>query len=553
MTTSSMRAWGSTLAVALLLGAMAAADTYPRQPGIDVENYRFELKLSDESDEIVGRTTVTVRAVADGIETLTLDLVGKSSPDAAEGMEVTGVRWLGSDEEATYRFADDRLEIELPGPSVAGDRSDVRIDYRGQPATGLIIGDTKHGDRSFFSDNWPIKARQWLPTIDHPYDKATSEMVVTAPAHYQVVSNGLLVEETDLGDGRRLTHWRQSVPIPVWLNALGAARFAVQHLGEVRGIPVQTWVYAQDRDAGFYDFAVPTPHALEFYVDRIGPYSYEKLANVQSNSVRGGMESATAIFYGADSVTGERTERWRNVIVHEVAHQWWGNSVTEADWDDVWLSEGFATYFTTLFIEHAYGRDEMVEMLETSRDFIFEFAQENPDYTIVHDNLDDMSQVLTRNVYQKGGWTLHMLREILGDETFWAGIRDYYALYRNGSATTADFQRAMEEASGRDLDTFFEQWLHRGGGLELEATWSWSQGLLTVVVEQVQPNGLAYETPLDLEITHADGTGTIVELELGELSHSFPIELEHEPTALELDPETRVLARWQVERHSAKN
>jgi aminopeptidase N len=141
----------------------------------------------------------------------------------------------------------------------------------GKPATGFIIGETKHGDRSFFSDNWPTKARHWLPTIDHPYDKARSEMIVTAPAHYQVVSNGLLVEETDLADGRRVTHWRQSVPIPVWLNALGVARFAVQHLGEVEGVPVETWVFAADRDAGFHGFAVPTPHALEFFAHRVGP------------------------------------------------------------------------------------------------------------------------------------------------------------------------------------------------------------------------------------------------------------------------------------------
>ena len=461
------------VSLALVAGPPIAADTYPRQPGVDVENYRFELALSDDSDEIVGRTTITVRFVADGVESLTLDLVGKASPEAEHGLEVGGVRWLDVAGEATYRFEGDRLTIRRLEPMPAGEVARVQVDYRGQPATGLVIGDTKHGDRSFFSDNWPTKARHWLPTIDHPYDKARSEMVVTAPAHYQVVSNGLLIEETDLADGRRLTHWRQSVPIPVWLNALGVARFAVQHLGEVEGVPVQTWVFAPDRDPGFHDFAVPTPHALEFFADRIGPYSYEKLANVQSNSVGGGMESATAIFYGADSVTGERTERWRNVIIHEVAHHWWGNSVTEADWDDVWLSEGFATYFTTLFVEHAYGRDEMLELLEASRDYIFEFAAENPDYTIVHDNLDDMSRVLTRNIYQKGGWTLHMLRELVGDEPFWAGIRAYYARHRDGSATTADFRRAMEEASGRDLEVFFDQWLRRGGGLELDVSWSW--------------------------------------------------------------------------------
>ncbi len=547
-----MKPWNSViLSLALLAMSLSAgADTYPRQSGIDVDNYRFELTLSDDSDEIVGRTTVTIRYSAFDVDGLALDLIGKASPEVHEGMEVTGVRWLGSDREASYRFEGDKLVIALPRRSSPGEVARVQIDYRGNPATGLIIAETKHGDRSFFSDNWPIKARHWLPTIDHPYDKARSEMLVTAPEHYQVVSNGLLVEETDLADGRRLTHWRQSVPIPVWLNALGVARFAVQHLGEVDNIPIQTWVFAQDRDAGFHDFAVPTPHALEFFSDRIGPYSYEKLANIQSNSVGGGMESATAIFYGADSVTGDRTERWRNVIVHEIAHQWWGNSVTEADWDDVWLSEGFATYFTTLFIEHAYGRDEMVATLEASRDFIFEFAAENPDYTIVHANLSDMSQVLTRNIYQKGGWTLHMLRELVGDEAFWEGIRDYYARHRNGSATTADFRRAMEEASGSDLESFFEQWLHRGGAIELEARWSWESGdgILSVTVDQVQPNALPYRTPLELETTYADGTSERLVLELSELSQEFDLEIAREPIALTLDPGLKVLGRWILER-----
>jgi aminopeptidase N len=547
-----MRTWSLILfSIALLApGAPASADTYPRQPGVDVESYRFELTLSDDSDEIVGRTTVTLRYVVEGVQALVLDLIGKESPDAAEGMEVVSVSWLGSAEPVSYRFEGGKLTIRTPQATPAGTIARAQIEYRGKPATGLVIGDTKHGDRSFFSDNWPIKARHWLPTIDHPYDKAKSEMIVTAPAHYQVVSNGLLIEETDLAGGLRRTHWRQSVPIPVWLNALGVAHFAVEHLGEVDGVPVQTWVYAQDRNAGFYDFAVPTPHALEFYSDHIGPFSYEKLANVQSNSVGGGMESATAIFYGDDSVTGERTERWRNVIIHEVAHQWWGNSVTEADWDDVWLSEGFATYFTTLFVEHAYGRDEMVALLEAARDYIFEFAVENPDYTIVHDNLDDMGQVLTRNIYQKGGWTLHMLRELIGDEAFWAGIRDYYARHQNGSATTADFRLAMEEATDRDLRGFFEQWLHRGGALELQVSWDWraSESILALSIDQVQPNGLPYRTPLEIQVADSSGATETLAVEIEELSQDFELELELEPASLVVDPGLKLLSRSVVAR-----
>jgi aminopeptidase N len=535
------------LGLTALITVGLRADTYPRQPGIDVEQYIFELEVSDATDEIVGRTTIEMRFLEDGVDTVTFDLIGKDGPEADSGMEVTGVSWLGVEGAADYKFADDRLSVRVP-EARRGEIGRVAVSYRGRPATGLIIGDNKHGDRGFFSDNWPIKARHWLVTVDHPYDKAASQMVVTAPSHYQVISNGLMIEETDLLDGRRLTHWKQSVPIATWLNVLGVARFAVQHLGEVNDIPIQTWVYAQDRDAGFYDFAVPTPHALEFYADAIGPYAYEKLANVQSNSAGGGMESATAIFYSDSSVKGDRGERWRNVIIHEVAHQWWGNAVTESDWDDAWLSEGFATYFTDLFIEHAYGRDELEKMLRKHIDYIFNFAKDNPDYTIVHDNLDDMSKVLTGNIYQKGGMTLHMLRELIGDEAFWVGIRDYYARFMNSNASTDDFRHAMEQASKRDLEGFFDQWLHRGGGMELDATWSHdaAAGTVEIALRQVHPNGLPYTMPLDIMIRDEEGNETVEQVELTALRHDFSIATEGTPVEIELDPSVKLLARSSV-------
>ena len=157
------------------------------------------------------------------------------------------------------------------------------------------------------------------------------------------------------------------------------------------------------------------------------------------------------------------------MIVHEIAHQWFGNAVTEGDWDDVWLSEGFATYFTHLFVEHAEGRDAFVAGLRADRDQIRAFDLKNPGYRIVHDNLADMKQVTTgAGTYQKGAWTLHMLRGVVGDEAFWSGIREYYRLYRDKNASTADFRRVMEEASGSDLGWFFDQWLTRGGMLKVE-------------------------------------------------------------------------------------
>lgn len=522
-------------------------DNYPKNPNIDALNYTFRITLSDDTDEILGEATVDLRFLVDGITELRLDLINATAN--GKGMTVTGVSSAGKPMQ--YRHENDELRISLFSPSEANQRSRFTIAYRGVPATGLIIGPNKHGDRTFFSDNWPNKARHWLPTIDHPYDKARCEFVVTAPDNYQVISNGLLVEETDLSGGMRLTHWRQSVPIAPWLYVLGVAEFAVQYLDEYDGRSIQTWVYRQDRDAGFYDFAVPTRQVLEFYGNKVGPYSYEKLANVQAASVGGGMESATAIFYGENSVTGQRSVRWRNVIIHEIAHQWFGNAVTEYDWDDVWLSEGFATYFTLLFIEHAYGRDEFVAGLKRSRDRVMAFYERNPDYRIVHDNLTDMRQVTTSNTYQKGSWTLHMLRGIMGDDTFWKGIQAYYRNHQDRNATTDDFRRAMEEASGRDLSQFFRQWLYRGGKLEYQGGWSYGDGVLHVELNQVQNDTSFFQMPVQIGI-YLDGEPLpqIELLQVNDRQNTFTIALDREPADVVLDPNTWVLMEAEFVKQS---
>ena len=543
--------------LALALGApgtIETPDTYPKNPNIDVLNYVFRLTLSDETDAITGQATIDLRFRVDGIAEVRLDLIGVNAE--GKGMVVTAVASDGN--RVAFSHTGDELFIPLSAPSRANQRVQFTIEYHGVPATGLIIGPNKHGDRTFFSDNWPNKARNWLPTIDHPYDKARAEFVVTAPDHYQVISNGLKVEETDLPDGMRLTHWIQSVPIATWLYVLGVARFAVQHVGEYEGKSIQTWVYTQDRDAGFHDFAVPTKQVLEFYGDYVGPFSYEKLANVQSNSVGGGMEAASAIFYGDASVTGERSVRWRNVIIHEIAHQWFGNAVTEYDWDDVWLSEGFATYFTLLFIEHAYGRDEFVEGLESSRRRVLAFYEDRPDYRVVHDNLTDMGQVTTGMQYQKGSWTLHMLRGIVGDDAFWRGIRAYYRTYRDRNATTDDFRRAMEEASGKDLSGFFRQWLYRGGTPKYVGGWWYDAGAGTVEVElnQVQGEGEGegdyfFQMPIQVGIYAEDESRPrprIEVLQVNEINNRFTIRVDREPAAVVLDPDTWVLMEAKFER-----
>ena len=541
----------SVLAIAAGAGP-ARADTYPRQPGIDVVHYAFRLTLTDETDAISSKATVDFQVLVDGTDALTLDLAQPKPESPDRAMTVDGVSEKGAP--VAFEHAGDRLRIPLSPPGRRGERRQVVVRYHGVPATGLLIGPNKYDERTYFSDNWPDKARQWLPVVDHPYDKATSEFLVSAPARYQVVSNGLLVEETDLGGERRLSRWRQSVPIAPWLYGLGVARFAVDHRPAWRGIPIETWVYPQDRDTGFAVFAEPTTAVLDFLASRVGPYSYERLANVEANGVKGGMELATSIFYGDESATGREPTRWRNTIVHEIAHQWFGNAVTESDWDDVWLSEGFATYFTHLFVEHAYGRDEFLAGLRADRDAIREFDLKNPAYRIVHDNLSDMSKVLSGpGTYKKGAWTLHMLRGVVGDDAFWAGIREYYRRHRDGSASTADLREAMEEASGHELGWFFDEWLTRGGMLKVRARWGWDAGAgaLRVDLEQVQP-GPPYRMPIELGIELDGEAGAHIErIELQAEREAFAIPLGRKPLSVVLDPRTFVLMDADVARKGA--
>jgi aminopeptidase N len=534
------------LALVLAAAATAPADTYPRQPGVDVQHYAFKLELRDETDAIDAEATVAVRFAAEGVGTVALDL---ASADGGKGMTVASVASSGKG--LRFEHKANQLIVPVEPAAKSGETREFLIKYGGVPASGLRIGKNKFGERTFFSENWPDKARQWLPTVDHPYDKATSEFIVTAPARYQVVANGSLVEEVDLGDGRRTTHWNEAVPIATWLNALGVAQFASRHSGSVRGVPVEVWSYHQEADRGRTAFEGPALRSLGYYIETFGPFSYEKLGNVEAAGVDGGMEHASAIFYGERSVRG-RPET--DLVAHEVAHQWFGDAVTERDWDDVWLSEGFATYGALLFTEHDRGREAFVAGLKRARRLVLDFEAKNPGVPVIHANLADMNRVLNPLVYQKGAWTLHMLRKRVGDDRFFAGLRLYYRRHRDGNASTADFQRAMEEASGRDLSRFLGRWLRRPGSPVVRGTWHYDAERKAVVIElNVQdPPGAADELPLEIGLGVEGREGLRVQdvvLTGGPRTWTFGTDAP--VTSVVLDPNTWMLIDAEIEKRRA--
>ena len=529
------------LALFLLLATPAAAQPLPAgqryAPGVDVERYAFSVTLFEETDTVEASATVTFHVASDTTTVLPLDLVSLR-PDST-GMTVFEVTLDGAP--ARFEHAADRLVVHL-GPTARGAAHTAVIDYSGVPADGLIIGTNRHGERTFFADHWPNRARNWLPVVDHPSDKAIVDWDVSAPSTYQVVANGRLAEETDAFDANRVTRWEGERPIATKIMVIGVARFAVEHRAPVvaAGVPVdvETWAYPEDRAAGFHDFAA-ADSALVVLADLLGPFPYEKLANVESTTRFGGMENAGAIFYDEAGVTGRGTNA--GTVVHEVAHQWFGDLVSETDWPHLWLSEGFATYLTHVYNERTRGVGALRAGLARDRAQIVAFAARNPQRMLVDTTFADPLELLNAYSYQRGSWTLHLLRRRVGDDAFWAGLRLYLARHADANATTADLEAALEETSGQNLRAFFQQWTRRPGLPRIDATWRASASETVVTLRQT---GVPYVVPIVVEATGAAGETARVMADVA--GNETVVRFPFTATAVVLDPDVDALADLHV-------
>lgn len=537
------------LSTFLILCSVASyADPYPRNYAVDIIHYAFHLTFSDNTDELKGIASITLQCKQKNVQQIRLDLINQSDKWKGKGMSVQLVTLNNTALNFTHK--NDELLIQLKEATEINQSITIVITYSGIPAGGMKIQPTKFGDRSFMCENWPNNARHWLPTVDHPYDKATCEFIVNAPAHYKVISNGLLLEESMIDKETKRTHWKQSVPVSCWLFVLGIADFAVQYVDEFNGKSIQTWVYPKDRDAGFLDFASPTKQVLQFYSDYVGPYAYEKLANIETQSVGGGMETSSAIFYDEKLVNGQQSVRLRNVVIHEIAHQWFGNAVTETTWDDAWLSEGFATFFTLLFIENAYGYDEFLAGIKAARKTVYDLTKKDSTFAIVANRSAEKGPVTSGLTYQKGAWVLHMLRERIGHDVFRKGIQAYYKKYFNANTTTNEFITEMEQASGQDLIAFFSQYLYRSDNLHLKASWNYDAVSKKIVLQlkQTQSSGNTFEFPFEIAI-YKPGSSVpeMVKLKMNALSTEYSIPVSVKPELLIIDPRTVLLGEieWQ--------
>lgn len=509
------------------------------QNKIDVLHYKYEIELNDQSDTIKGKATIQIKLL-EASEKIVFDLTQVNQK--GKGMSAIGYPLAGKDETVVGKQSGDKLEILFATPIKKDEKKTIVIEYKGIPTDGLIISKNKYGKRTFFADNWPNRAHHWIPCVDDPADKASVEFIVTAPSHYQVVSNGIQIEETNLPDNKKLTHWKEDVPLPVKVMVIGVADFAVNTAGYIDCLPVYSWVFPENKTEGFYDYAL-AKDILAYYINYIGPYPYKKLANVQSKTIFGGMENAGAIFYHENSVDGNRTEE--GLFAHEIVHQWFGDMATEKNFAHIWLSEGFATYLTHLYYESKYGVKAFNKRMTEDRKAIIDFVK----YSLrpVVDSISPYMQLLNPNSYQRGGWVLHMLRRQLGDSVFHKSIREYYETYKGKNANTEDLQAIFEKVSGKKLDTFFRQWLYRPDIPLLNVTWKYDarQKNVSVTVIQTQKTSLFY-FPLDIYIQEMGALPRIITKQIDKDTQTFVFPAKTRPLKVNIDPFISILFNGAV-------
>ncbi len=512
--------------------AGVAPTNYDYQGNLDAIHYSIEIGLGKETDLI--EAVVSIRSVLKkDSPMMRLDFSGLN----VDSLLVDGIV-------SSYEYKEGIIKKKLNSYNYS-DTVIVTVGYSGKADDGLIIGNNIHGNQTIFVDNWPNRTRFWLPSIDHPSDKATVEYYIHAPKEWKVIANGYAPSEPiktpfdAIGpkEDRLTWSWKTTVPIPTYNMVIGAADLEINTVGlaacgnapnSMRAdgcIEVTYWVYPEDVENAKLSFK-RADKMVDYFTDLIGPYPYEKLANVQSSTRFGGMENASAIFYSEKGIAEGRNIE--GTVSHEIAHQWFGDAVTESNWHHLWLSEGFATYFGALFFEEADGKQSFYEKMQNSLNRVINSKVSNK--PIIDYQEKDLFKLLNSNNYPKGAWVLHMLRGYLGDEIFFEGIREYYKIYVHKSVLTEQFQKIMEYVSEESLDWFFEQWIYNPGFPRLLYEENWisttgTKGTINLKINQVQKK----EWPTFQVPTEVCWSNDCREINLGKNINYFKFDFDQKP------------------------
>jgi len=496
------------------------------QEKIDISYYRINIDIDLEIEQISGAVVVNGSVGIDQPDSIQLDF--------SDQMVVDSIKYYG--EEWPFEHLNDKINIPVPDATIPeGYDFSIEVFYHGEPpSTGF--GSFNFDEHMNIDHVWtlsePYGSRDWWPCKDDPSDKADSaDIIIIVPNDQIAVSNGVLVDEEDMGDGRKKYHWSERYPICTYLVSIASYPYTVwydEYIG-LNGdtLPLEYYVYPDHYDL-VYDNYLLTKNMMEVFADKFGEYPFmgEKYGHAEFGR-GGGMEHQTITSLGGYS-------QW--LIAHELGHQWWGDLITCASFHHIWLNEGFARFSEALW-EEAYNGEEAYKNYWLSHSYYGAG-------TVYVEEPNTASQIFNGNLtYNKAGWVVHMLRGVMGDSLFFETLKSYGSndSLAYSAATTEDFQLVCEDISGLDLEDFFQQWIYNDYYPRYALYWEMQDtDELIVKIEQTQ-NWQYFHMPIDLQVFlpndtllfRVDNDGESQEYNLGVIAG--------EPYAIWLDPENWIL------------
>jgi aminopeptidase N len=505
---------------------------------IDVLAYDAALFLSPNAQDLTGQVRIRLRAL-EPVNSFYLDLIR---------MQVDSL--VGASLPLTYSYSNNQIQFQTARNLLSTDTLSFTIYYHGQPGNDGFGGIFFTGRFAFtvgqgVNTDPPSMTRYWLPCHDEPFDKALWSVRIKVARNLSAIANGRLLHVKD--DGQFLTFsWQERDPISPYLMAISVGEFATwqDSVRSIAGtvIPLHYYAYLEHLDQARFDWR-RVGEMIAFFESQFGPYPLQSYGMVEL-PMRGAMEHQTMTSFSSLMVSGNGQSE--HTVAHELAHQWWGDWVTVADWRDLWLNEGFASYAEALWEEHLHGAAALQTYMEGFRTA---YLQETGKYGAF--SIYDPKYRWGATVYEKGAWVLHMLRFLLGEEQFFLTLKHYGQSHSYGTAITQDFIATAEYVSGQDLSWFFEQWIYEAGMPEWEARWQSertgpSQYRIELTVVQKQQKVPLFRTPVEVRLQFAD-KAVLDTVWIANQSERFLWTMSSQPIAITLDPHGWVLKKLNID------
>jgi len=511
---------------------------YPGDSGIDVTYYKLDLTLTYQPQNLMGIVTVDFKSNNSSLTSFYLDLQNELTVDS--------VTMNGSKLSFSRPLNVPKLIITLPSPLNQGQQGSVTVYYSGVPGSSgfgsFTFGNDKSGGQAIYTLSEPYGASDWWPCKDTPADKAdSSDVWITVANNLTAVSNGLLQQVVDNGNGTHTFRWKNTYPIAQYLISLAIANYATYttyfKYSVADSMPITNYIYQSDFNQNTKDLLDKVATMIGIYSDHYGPYPFlrEKYGHAEFGW-GGGMEHQTITSVGG---FGEI------LIAHELAHQWFGDKVTCKTWNDIWLNEGFATFSEALYYENEYGKQAYSSYIES----MMGTAKSDTDNSVYVNDISTVNSIFSyATTYAKGGVVLHMLRGIVGDSTFFRILRSYNSdpRFAYGVASTSDFESVAEDISGKDLGYFFDEWIYGVGYPGYSYNWNYTNVgsgnyEINLNISQTSHAELPFFTmPIQLKIITNEGD-TVLSVFNDQSSQSFKLVVKGLPSNLVLDPNNFIM------------